>query len=90
MRRLDRYTPEICGKLRQIAEQRDWRSWDGSVKQDELLQDLELTYHLHAAAEAAGTRAGFPAMSGFPIHFIDSEGFLDPAEFVRSCAAHPG
>ena len=88
MRRLDRYTPDICLKLRQIAEQRSWRAWDGSVKHDELLQDLELTYHLHAAAEAAGARAGFPAMPEFPIRLIDSEGMLDPAEFVTSYAGN--
>lgn len=71
-------------KLRQIAEQRNWRAWDRSITQDEVLRDLELTYHLHAAAEAAGARAGFPAMPDFPIKFIDSEGVLDPAEFVTS------
>jgi hypothetical protein len=84
MRRLDRYTPEICSQLRQIAEQRNWRAWDHSVQRDELLEDLELTYHLHVAAEATGKRAGFPAMPEFPIAFVDSEGILDPAGFVRS------
>lgn len=90
MRRLDRYTPEICSRIRQIAEQRKWRAWDQSVQQDEILEDLELTYHLHAAAEATGARAGFPAMPEFPIAFVDSEGILDPAEFVVSFSArHP-
>lgn len=84
MRKLDRYTPEICSQLKQIAEERDWRTWDTSAGQDKLLEDLELTYHLHAAAQAAGARAGLPAMPEFPIGFIDSEGVLDPAEFVRS------
>ncbi len=92
MRRLDKYTPDICSQLRQIAEQRNWRAWDGSVQRDELLEDLELTYHLHAAAEATGARAGFPAMPDFPIAFIDSEGVLDPAAFVNTFFArrlHP-
>jgi hypothetical protein len=86
MRYLDRYTSEICSLLRQIAEQRNWRAWDAFVERDELLDDLELTYHLHAAAEATGARAGLPAMPEFPIGFIDSEGLLDPAEFVKSLA----
>jgi hypothetical protein len=81
---LDRYTPEVCSQLRQIAEQRSWRAWDKTVEQDELLEDLELTYHLHAAAEATGARAGLPAMPNFPIGFIDSEGLLNPAEFIKS------
>lgn len=90
MRRLDQYTPEICCQLRQIAEERNWRAWDKSVQRDELLEDLELTYHLHVAAEAAGARAGFPAMPGFPIAFIDSEGLLDPSAFIKSFRArHP-
>ncbi|HZS55143.1 MAG TPA: hypothetical protein VFA65_12115 [Bryobacteraceae bacterium] len=84
MRHLDRYTPEICSQLRQIAEQRSWRTWDKTVEQDELLEDLELTYHLHAAAEAMGARAGLPAMPNFPIGFIDSEGILDPIQFIKS------
>lgn len=82
MRHLDRYTPEICSQLRQLAEQRNWRAWDDAVKRDEILDDLELTYHLHVAAEVTGKRAGLPAMPEFPIRFIDSEGILDPAQFV--------
>ena len=81
---LDRYSPEICAQLRRIAEQRNWRAWDRSLPRDEVLEDLELTYHLHLAAEATGARAGFPAMPAFPIAFIDSEGALDPAEFLKS------
>ncbi len=87
MANLDRYTPEICSRLRQIAERRNWRAWDGSIQREEVLEDLELTYHLHAAAEAAGARAGLPAMPKFPIRFIDSEGVLDPAQFVESFRA---
>ena len=84
MARLDRYTPEICSHLRHIAEQRNWHAWDKSVRSEELLEEVELTYHLHAAAQATGARAGFPAMPDFPIPFIDSEGALDPAKFVTS------
>jgi hypothetical protein len=87
MAHLDRYTPEICSQLAQIARRRNWRAWDKSIQSEELLEDLELTYHLHAAAEATGVRAGLPAMPEFPIGFIDSEGVLDPAKFVRSFCA---
>ncbi|MBV8896729.1 MAG: hypothetical protein JO051_09470 [Acidobacteriaceae bacterium] len=85
--RLNRYSPEICTQLRKIAEQRDWHAWDRSVRRDELLEDLELTYHLHVAAEATGARAGLPAMPAYPVAFIDSEDVLDPAEFLRSYKA---
>jgi hypothetical protein len=84
MTQLDRYTPEICSQLAAIARQRNWRAWDKPIQSEELLEDLELTYHLHAAAEANGVRAGLPSMPDFPIGFIDSEGFLDPAQFVEA------
>jgi hypothetical protein len=87
---LNRYSPEICAQLRRIAEQREWRAWDKHVQRDEVLEDLELTYHLHIAAEVSGARAGFPAMPTFPVSFIDSEGALDPAEFLRSFKARDG
>lgn len=80
MSRLDRYTPEICSQLKTIAEKRDWRNWDRSVHWENLMEDLELTYHLHVAAAVSGTRAGLPQM---PNSLIDSEGLLDPAEFLR-------
>lgn len=85
--RLNRYSPEICAQLRKIAEQRDWHAWDKSVHRDEILEDLELTYHLHFAAEATSVRAGLPTMPAYPIAFIDSEGALDPAEFLRAYKA---
>ncbi len=84
MRHLDNYTPDICSQLRHIAERRDWRAWDNPIQRDEVLEDLELTYHLHLAAEAAGVRAGLPAMSEFPIGFFDSEGILDPSAFIHT------
>jgi hypothetical protein len=87
---LYRYSPEICAQLRRIAEQREWREWDKSVRGDEVLEDLELTYHLHVAAEANGARAGFPAMPTFPVGFIDSEGALDPVDFLNSFQARQG
>lgn len=81
---LDRYSPEICAQLRKVAEQRDWHAWDNSVHRDEILEDLELTYHLHLAAEATSARAGLPAMPTCHVVFIDSEGILDPAAFLRA------
>lgn len=85
MRAVDRYTPEICSKLRQIAEHRQWRNWScQDFEREDLLEELELTYHLHLAAEASGARAGMAPMPTFPINFTDSEGHLDPAEFIRS------
>ncbi len=87
MRRLDRYTPEICSQLRQIAEHRQWRNWNcADFGQEDVLEELELTYHLHVAAEASGARAGMAPMPTFPINFTDSEGRLDPAEFIKSYA----
>lgn len=84
MRHLDRYTPEICSQLRQIAEHRQWRSWDRrDFGREELLEDLELTYHLHIAAEAIGRRAGMAPMPPFPIGFSDTEGCLDPSVFIK-------
>lgn len=71
-----------------MAEQRQWRSWEGQdFGREELLEDLELTYHLHIAAEASGVRAGMAPMPPFPISFTDAEGRLDPAEFLnfRAC-----
>lgn len=85
MKRVDRYTPEVCSQLRQIAESRKWRSWNRQeFGSHELLEDLELTYHLHIAAEASGARAGMAPMPPFPMGFTDSEGSLDPLEFINS------
>jgi|GEM_PF-2714107 len=67
-----------------MAEQRQWRSWEGrDFGREELLEDLELTYHLHIAAEASGARAGMAPMPAFPIGFTDADGRLDPAEFLK-------
>lgn len=86
---LDRYTPEICSQLRQMAEGRQWRSWNvQTAAREDLLEDLELTYHLHVAAEVSGSRAGLPPMPPLPFRLIDSEGLLDPAAFVRMHARH--
>jgi hypothetical protein len=84
MRHLERYTPEICSQLRQIAESRDWKSWhqQDAVRED-LLQDLELSYHLHLAADVSGTRAGMPPMPPFPLCFADPTRVLDPEEFIK-------
>ena len=85
MRHIDRYTPEICSQLRQMAEQRQWNDWyRPDSRREELLEDLELTCHLHAAAEASGLRAGMAPMPAFPVRLIDSEGVLDPAEFIKT------
>lgn len=82
---LERYTPEICFQLRQIAESRQWRQWDPSNSpSDDLLEDVELTYHLHLAAEASGARSGMPPMSNFPVKFKFATDSLDPAEFILS------
>ena len=83
MSQIERYTPEICAQLRQIAESRQWHQWDiTQASGQDLLEDVELTYHLHLAAEASGFRAGMPPMPNFPIRFIYSEDALDPAEFI--------
>jgi hypothetical protein len=83
MSHLERYTPEICSQLRQLAESRQWHQWDTTkAPGEDLLEDVELTYHLHLAAEASGTRAGMPPMPKFPIRFIYSGDSLDPAEFI--------
>ena len=85
MRHLDRYTPEICSQLRQIAENRQWKSWNTwDFTRDDLLEELELTYHLHTAAEATGERAGMAPMPPFPISFSDPEGRLDPELFIKA------
>ncbi len=81
---LERYTPEICSQLRHMAEQRQWTNWQRpDSRHEELLEDLELTYHLHIAAEAAGARKGMPPMPPFPARLIDSEGLLDPVDFLN-------
>jgi hypothetical protein len=83
MSHLERYTPEICSQLRQLAESRQWQPWGPSnAQREDLLEDVELTYHLHLAAEASGTRAGMPPMPAFPLSFSDPEGSLDPAQFI--------
>lgn len=85
---LERYTPEICSHLRHMAETRQWKDWHVvDSAHEELLEDLELTYHLHVAAEATGVRKGMPPMPPFPARVIDSEGLLDPAEFIRGYQA---
>ena len=87
MQHLDRYTPAVCSELRQIAEHREWRTWDQlDFAREDLLEDLELTYHLHRAAEASGARAGLTPMPPFPLRFTDKEGLLDPAEFIKYCS----
>src|SRR5581483_6755632 len=91
MRDVDRYTPGICYQLRQIAEHRHWSSWNRQdFSRDDLMEDLELTYHLHRAAEATGERAGMAPMPPFPLSFYDREGLLDPAEFIRVCSRRRG
>ena len=80
MRHLERYTPEICSQLRQMAERRQWKDWrhrDGS--HEELLEDLKLTYHLHIAAQASGARAGMPPMPPFPAGFVDMREYSTPS-----------
>lgn len=89
---LERYTPEICAQLRHFAEMRQWHRWDathvqgGALSNDRLrsdvLEDVELTYHLHLAAEASGMRAGMPAMPPLPLKINLGEKSLDPAEFI--------
>ena len=88
---LELYTPEICSQLRQLAESRQWQPWEpGEARRDALLEDVELTYHLHLAAEACGTRAGMPPMPAFPINFRYTEGASDPAEFIlKYLRRHP-
>jgi hypothetical protein len=84
MGHLERYTPEICSQLRQIAESRDWTAWSQKdFAREEVLQDLELSFHLHAAAEAVGVRAGLPPMPPFPFCLADPAQFNDPEEFIR-------
>lgn len=83
MSHLELYTPEICSQLRQLAECRQWQPWDpNKAQREDILEDVELTYHLHLAAEANGARAGMPPMSAFPLSFSYCEGSLDPAEFI--------
>lgn len=85
MRHLERYTPEVCSQLRQIAEHRQWKDWyQRDFQREELLEDMELTYHLHVAAEVNGARKGMPPMPSCPVRFIDSEGLLDPVEFLNA------
>lgn len=84
-RHLERYTPEVCSQLRQLAERRQWRDWRrADFRREELLEDLELTYHLHVAAEITGARKGMPAMPRSAVRFIDSEGVLDPVRFLKN------
>ena len=86
MSHLERYTPEICSQLRQIAESRQWHPWNLTAPPSaELNEDLLLTYHLHLAAEAAGVRAGLPPMPRFPIRCSFAEHAPDPAEFILLC-----
>lgn len=88
-RHLERYTPEVCSQLRQLAERRHWNDWHRTDSRgEELLEDLELTYHLHVAAEVTGARKGMPPMPSFPVRLIDSEGVLDPVEFIRGQLRH--
>ena len=77
---LDRYTPEICSRLRQIAETRDWENWRELGPEDVRIE-VELTYHLHVAADASGTRCGMPPMPPCPLRvpFEDP----DPARFLE-------
>lgn len=91
MSQLELYTPEICSELRRLAETRQWHPWDPSkAPPEDLLEDVELTYHLHLAAEANGARAGMPPMPAFPLSFRYSEGSLDPGEFILAyLSRHP-
>lgn len=69
-----------------MAENRQWTDWHLlDSAQEELVEDLALTYHLHIAAEATAARTGMPPMPPFPGEFIASDGLLDPAEFIRIC-----
>jgi hypothetical protein len=87
MKHLELYTPDICSQLRQIAEVRQWRDWRRHTHEREAIEkDIELTYHLHAAAEASGARKGMPPMPPCPIH-IHSDHSLDPAEFIAGYRA---
>src|SRR5690242_1375045 len=84
MEHLERYTPEICSQLRQIAESRDWKNWhQQTAEREDLLQDIELSYHLHVAADAIGAREGLPPMPPFPLCFADPSSFCDPEEFIK-------
>ena len=84
MKHLDRYTPDICARLREIAEDRHWRSWrNPELHQEDIAEEIELTYHLHLAAEVSGQRAGMPSMSPCPIRVPQGEEPPDPAEFVE-------
>ena len=93
---LERYTPEICSQLRQFAETRQWHQWNpNKIKPEELAkqdlrEEVELTYHLHLAAEATGARAGMPPMSAFPAKFRYSGPPPHPREFIlHYLARHP-
>jgi hypothetical protein len=94
MTNLDRYTPEICATLRHIAEHHSWAKWapqpqklcapKQNTQRETVLRELELTYHLHVAADAAGLRAGLPPMPPFPVSFADPDGLLDPGKFIEA------
>ena len=88
---LERYTPHICSQLRQLAESRQWHLWDTTKPPStEFQEDVQLTYHLHLAADASGSRAGMPPMPRFPIRLHLSADLLDPAEFIRHyLSRHP-
>ena len=81
MNYLDRYTTEICSKLKQIAEGRDWKNWR-ELKPEDIRVEIELTYHLHAAADAVGTRSGMPPMPPCPLRLPLEH--PDPATFLET------
>ena len=80
MTNFDRYTPEICSKLRQIAEARDWKNWR-ELGPDDIRMEMELTYHLHLAADASGNRSGMPPMPPYPLRLPSDN--PDPAQFLE-------
>lgn len=83
MGHLDRYTNEICSELRDIAEFHCWSQWDANTSWcEDVLEDLELTYHLHFAADMAGRRAGWRPMPRLPLRFIEADSVLDPRRFL--------
>ena len=78
------YTPEICEMLRRMAEERQWNSWrPGGCPPEILEEEVELTYHLHIAADAQGRRAGLPPLPKCPVTVRLHQKAPDPVEFVR-------
>jgi hypothetical protein len=84
MNHLDLYTPDICRQLQEIAETHQWGSWrQNEMLRDDLLEEIELTCHLHTAADVTGLRAGRPPLPPCPLR-LPSDFCLDPASFVAT------